>query len=204
MVERMDALFGRVIDRLRLVGEDPDEWVIVFTSDHGEMLGERGLWGKINFYESAVRVPLIVRWPERFDPGVVDENVSLCDLYATLCEVAEVPVPDDVDSRSLVPLLEGDTEDWNDEAISQGADNTAVHGGLGPEELMIKRGDLKYCWYGEGEPELLFDLDRDPGETTNYVDDPAYTSDVERFRERRGELGYGPNADPDYENAGYR
>jgi choline-sulfatase len=204
MVERMDSLFGRVIERLRLCGEDPDEWVIVFTSDHGEMLGERGLWGKINFYEPTVNVPLIIRWPERFDPGTVKQNVSLCDLYATLCDIADIPIPDNVDSRSLVPLLEGDTDDWDDEAVSQGADNTAVHGGLGPEELMIKRGDLKYCWYGEGEGEILFDLNRDPGENTNYVDDAEYAEEVEAFRERRGELGYGPNADPDYVNAGYR
>jgi choline-sulfatase len=205
MVERVDALFGQVIDQLRQVGEDPDEWMIVFTSDHGEMLGERGLWGKINFYEPAARVPLIIRWPERFDSGIVDQNVSLCDLYATLCELAEIPIPDDVDSRSLVPLLEDETNDWADEAISQGGDNTAVHGGLGPEELMIKQDDLKYCWYGEGEPEpeVLFDLDLDSGETTNYADDPEYSVELDRFRERRGELGYGPNADPDYENAGY-
>lgn len=204
MVERMDELFGRVIDQLRHVGEDPDEWVIVFTSDHGEMLGERGLWGKINFYESAVRVPLIIRWPERFDPSVVEENVNLCDLYATLCDLADIPIPDGLDSRSLVPLMDGDTDDWDNETVSQGADNTAVHGGLGDEELMIKHGDLKYCYYGEGEPELLFDLDRDPDETTNYIDDPEYADAVERFRDRRGELGYGPNADPNYENAGYR
>lgn len=204
MVERIDELFGRVIDRLRQVGEDPDEWVIVFTADHGEMLGERGLWGKINFYESAVRVPLIIRWPERFDAETVDVNVSLCDLYATLCELAGIPVPDGLDSRSLVDLMAGNSAGWSDEVISQGADNTAVHAGLTEEELMIKHGDLKYCYYGPGEPELLFDLDRDPEETRNFIDDPEYGDAIERFRERRSALGYGPTADPNYENAGYK
>jgi choline-sulfatase len=208
MVERVDDLFAGIIEALEHNGEDPDEWVIVFTSDHGEMLGERGMWGKGQFLESSARVPLIVRYPERFDPGAVEENVSLCDIYATLCDLGGVPVPDGLDSRSLVPLMEGDTDRWHDvydnEAVSQDVTNNSVTGGVESEHLMIKRDDLKYCYYGEDEPELLLDLARDPEETTNVVDDPRYEDDLAAFRERRGELGYGPNADPDYENAGYR
>lgn len=207
MVERVDGLFGRVIDALEHHGEDPDEWVIVFTSDHGEMLGERSMWGKGQFLEPSARVPLVVRYPERFDPAVVSENVSLCDLYATVCDLAGLPTPDGLDSRSLVPLLAGDADRWHDayenEAVSQGVGNGSVKRGVDCDHLMIKRDDLKYCYYGEDHPEVLFDLERDPEETTNYVEDPEYTDAVERFRERRGELGYGPNADPDYETAGY-
>jgi choline-sulfatase len=207
MVERVDGLFGRVIEALEHHGEDPDEWVIVFTSDHGEMLGERAMWGKGQFLESSARVPLIVRYPAEFDPGTVAENVTLCDLYATLCDLADLPVPDGLDSRSLVSLLAGETDRWHDaydnEAVSQGVGNGSVKGGVDTDHLMIKQDDLKYCYYGERFDEVLFDLERDPEERTNYASDPDYADALARFRERRGELGYGPNADPDYETAGY-
>jgi choline-sulfatase len=204
MVERVDDLFGRVLDALEAAGEDLDEWVVVFTSDHGEMLGERGMWGKGQFYEPSARVPLIVRYPERFDPGTVEENVSLCDLYATLCDLADVPVPADRDSRSLVPLMAGETAGWTNEAVVQDVSNGSLTDGVESEHLMIKRDHLKYCYFGEDNEEVLFDLEADPGETTNRIEEDAYAEAVGAFRERRAELGYGPDADPDYENAGYR
>ena len=207
MVERVDAMFGRVIDALRHHGEDPDEWVIVFTSDHGELLGERAMWGKGQFLESSARVPLIIRHPERFQPSVVSENVNLCDIYATVCDLAGVPVPDGLDSRSLAPLMAGETSHWHErydnETVSQDVGNGSLTDGVRSEHIMIKRDDLKYCYYGENAPEVLFDLDRDPNETTNYARDPAYADAVATFRDRRGELGYGPDANPDYESAGY-
>jgi len=145
-------------------------------------------------YEGSVRVPLVVRWPDRFDGSdAVQKNVNLCDLHATLSDLAGLPVPDGLDSRSLVPLLEGDSADWNDEAVSQ-------HVG---EHLMIKRGDLKYGYYREHDSEVLFDLERDPGETTNYVDAPEYADRLSDFRDRRSELGFGPAAVADYRTAGY-
>jgi len=207
MVEEIDDQFGDVLDAVEHAGEDLDDWIVVVTSDHGEMLGDHGVWQKSTFYEGSVRVPLVIRYPERFDPATVEENVSLYDLHATLCDLAGLPLPEGTDSRSLAPLMAGDTrhwhEDYHNEAVSQYADNSSVGDGIEQEDLMIKRDDLKYCYYTDDDGEVLFDLDRDPGETTNLVDDPAYAEDLRRFRERRGELGYGPNADPDYRNAGY-
>jgi len=194
MVDTVDEYFGRVMDALEAAGEDLDEWIVVYTSDHGEMLGEHGVWEKKKFYEASARVPLVIRWPERFpDGGTVEENVNLIDLYATLSELAGLPVPDDLDSRSLVPLLEGDGADWNNETVSQ----------YDGRNLLVKRDDLKYQYYGDSDSEVLWDLDRDPSETENFVDDPAYADAVERFRDRRDELGYGPNPDPGYDGAGY-
>ena len=68
---------------------------------------------------------------------------------------------------------------------------------------MVKHGDLKYTCFGHDDSEILFDLDRDPGEERTVADDERYADDVRRFRTRRDELGYGPDPDPDYENAGY-
>ncbi|MCC5846100.1 MAG: sulfatase-like hydrolase/transferase [Verrucomicrobia bacterium] len=194
MIDQVDTYFGQILDKLKALGEDLDDWIIVYTSDHGEMLGEHGIWEKTRFYEGSARVPLIIRWPRQFAHRVVDQNVNLCDLFATLCDLAGLEIPDNLDSRSLVPLLKGETSGWNNESVSQ----------HGKSHVMIKRDDLKYQYYGEKIPEVLFDLKADPGETSNVVESPDYADAVRAFRARLAELGHGPNADKNYINAGYR
>ncbi len=195
MIEAMDDAFATVLDALAQMGQNLDDWIVVYTSDHGEMLGEHGVWEKQKFYEASVRVPLIARWPAAFAGGRTrQENVNLCDLFATLCDLAGLPIPPGLDSRSLAPLLHGaENPAWDDESVSQ----------FGSHNLMIKRGYLKYQYYGEESPELLFDLHADPGETTNFLAAPAYADDLARFRARRAALGYGPDAPTEYVNAGY-
>ncbi|MFW6598820.1 sulfatase-like hydrolase/transferase [Propionibacteriaceae bacterium Y2011] len=180
MIESMDDRLGRLLDHLTALGQDLDDWVIVYTSDHGEMLGEHGVWEKQKFFDASVRVPLLIRYPKAFGSAVVSENVSLVDLFATLVDLAGIPCPDGLDSRSLVPLCEGTATDWPDEAISQ-FDRT---------NLMIKVGDLKYQWYAGDRSEVLFDLAGDPGELRNAVADPRHVEAVARFRRRRAELGF--------------
>ena len=107
MVEESDRQFGRVMKALEDVGENLDDWIIIYTTDHGEMQGEHGVWEKQKFYEGSAKVPLVIRWPKCFGHRIVHENVNLCDLFATMCEMAELPVPDGLESRSLVPLMEG-------------------------------------------------------------------------------------------------
>lgn len=193
MVENADMMLGRVIAALRHHGQDIDDWIVVYTSDHGEMLGQHGIWEKQKFYEASARVPLIIGWPREFRARRVAANVNLCDLYATLCELAALPVPADLDSRSLVRLLRGITTDWVNETVS--------HFGVG--NVMIKLDGLKYQYYGEDMPEVLFDLAADPDETHDGANDKGYATAMASFRRRRAELGYGPDADPEYRNAGY-
>lgn len=213
MVDTLDDWYARVLSRLEDLGENLDEWIIIYTSDHGEMLGQHGIWEKTRFYEASVRVPLIIRWPAMFDGGkVVNENVNLCDIFATLCDLAGIETPRGLDSRSLVPLMEGKTSGWNNESISQMGDMSATpvpgnleyRGGAKADSnhVMIKQDALKYQYYGE-DPEVLFDLAADPGETRNVAQDPTYTATMARLRARLAELGHGPNADPNYVNAGY-
>lgn len=183
MVETLDQHFGRILDALRHVGQDLDDWIIVYTSDHGEMLGEHGIWEKQKFYEASARVPLIIRWPANIPTGrFVEANVNLCDLFATMCDLAGIPVPSGLDSRSLRPLMDGRAVDWDDETMSQ----------FGQHNLMIKRGPLKYQSYGPHMPEVLFDLEQDPTETVDYADHPHYRDKMASFRTRRAELGYEP------------
>lgn len=195
-VENNDLRFRRVLDTLEYVGENLDEWIIIYTTDHGEMLGEHSIWEKQKFFDGSVRVPLIIRYPKRFAGGtVVDKNVNLCDLYATLCELAGIPVPADtaMDSRCLVPLMKGCTDGWNNESVSQWSGRN----------LMIQQDLLRYQYYGQEMPEVLFDLQKNPAETVNFIDAPAYAGAVKVFRARRAELGFGPDAEKNYKNAGY-
>jgi choline-sulfatase len=183
MIETLDENFGRTLQTLEHVGENLDDWIIIYTTDHGDMLGEHGLWEKTQFFEGSARVPLMIRWPKGFAGGrVVDENVNLCDLFATLCDTCHVPLPETpLDSRSLRPLLENTGQPWDNETVSQ----------LNVHPTMIKRDALKYCFYGDEGPEVLFDLAADPDENTNVIDDPQYASAVENFRKRLHEINDG-------------
>ncbi len=193
MIETADEYFGKVIEKIKSLGENLDDWIIIYTSDHGEMLGQHGIWEKTRFYEASVKVPLFIRCPNRFKPRVVNQNVNLCDIFATLCDLAEIPIPENLDSRSLVQLMNGNTENWTNETISQ----------LANCHLMIKWDSLKYQYYGEDIPEVLFDLEKDPGETANFTKEPAYSKITSKFRARLADLGFGPNAVTHYKNAGY-
>lgn len=196
MIHTIDQQYAQMLDLLKHVGQNLDDWIIVYTSDHGEMLGEHGVWEKQKFYEGSVRVPLIIRWPNglgKSNGKTINQNVSLCDLFATLCDMAEIPTPDGLDSRSLVPLIKGDSSNWRNEALAQ----------YGPENYMIKQDDLKYSYYGSEMPEVLFDLKTDPKELTNFIGHPNYAQHVAQFRQRLADLGHGPNANPNYKNVGY-
>lgn len=182
MIETVDDHFGTIIDALEAVGQNLDEWIIIYTSDHGEMLGEHGVWEKQKFFEGSAKVPLILRWPSRISSGItVDENVSLCDIFATLCELADLQVPSGLDSRSLAPLLTEHPRIWENEVVSQ----------FGGSNLMIKRDHLKYQYYGSDMPEVLFDLQENPQETVNFIYDPQYVDVISQFRKRTQELGFG-------------
>ena len=207
MVEGIDEDYGAIMAALERAGQNLDDWIIIYTSDHGEMLGERAVWEKTKFFEGSVKVPLIIRLPGRANAGRrVQENVNLCDLFATICALVDVPTPHGLDSRSLVPLLHGDGDGWDNESVSHYGGTHLGHEAHFDryENLMIKRDQLKYQYYGRDMPEALFDLASDPGETVNVAGHGDYAAAMARFRRRRAQLGYGPDADPAYQNAGYQ
>lgn len=187
MIEMTDTLFGRVLDKIAACGQDLDDWLVIYTSDHGEMLGEHDKWWKLSFYEGSVKVPLVMRGPRLFTGGGrrVAANVSLCDLFATLVEIggAKALAGAGRDSRSLWPMLRqeaGAAEAWPDEVVSQ----------YGGNACLVKRGTLKYQWYGEEREEVLFDLAEDPGETRNVIGEARYAAVVAEMR-GRGRGGWG-------------
>jgi choline-sulfatase len=155
--------------------------VVIFASDHGDMLAEKGMVQKRTFYEWSSRVPLIVRLPDRRQAGTVRaQPVNLIDLLPTFLELAGVGSWLPVDGRSLLPLLNGDEqpppgkEPWEtfSEYHSQG-----VHAPC----FMLRRGWMKYI-YIHGHDEQLFNLDEDPGEWHNLAREPRYREQAEEMR----------------------
>lgn len=173
MVSWIDDRVGELMETLRATGMDQDT-VVVFTSDHGEMLGERGMWLKMCMYEWSVRVPLIIAWPGTLGPRRVAANVSLVDLLPTLMDLGTTPgVPpaepvESIDGHSLRTLLQqGSDAQWKDIAISD------YGAGPMPSPLrMVKRGQWKFIHMATQAP-MLFDLSSDPDELDDRSADPA-------------------------------
>ena len=176
----VDDLIGRLMGALRSAALAEDT-IVILTSDHGEMLGERGLWYKMSFFEGACRVPLIVAAPGRFEPRRVGANVSLVDLMPTLVELAGGAMQSlgvSVDGRSLTPHLRG--AGGHDEAIGE----YLAEGAIAPM-VMIRRGPVKFI-HSPADPDQLFDLADDPGERSNLTNDPARAALVADFRAEVG------------------
>ncbi len=169
-ISYIDDQVGRLLAALKSAGVEHDT-VVILTGDHGDMLGERGLWYKMSFYEWAARVPLVVYAPGRFAARRIARNVSLLDLYPTLVDLAgggEPDLPAPLPGRSLVPLMNGRAEGWPDAVHGE----YLAEGAVGPL-VMIRRGTHKYI-VGEDSPAQLFDVAADPDELTDLIADPAH------------------------------
>ena len=168
LVTLTDEHIGRL---LSVVDSSPlqENTVVIYISDHGEMAGQHGIWQKQCFYESSVRVPLIVRGP-RLASGVrVGANVSLVDIMPTLMDLAQTPVPDGLRGRSLLPGLRGET-------IQEEAVVAEYHAqGMLSAGYMTKKGNLKYNHYVDHPPQL-FDLVADPYEVKNLAGRPDWAA----------------------------
>ncbi len=165
MIAYVDDKLGALLGALQSAGL-ADDTVVIVTSDHGDMLGERGLWYKMSFFEGSARVPLIVHAPARFAPRRVARNVSLVDLFPTILDLAGGAAPepaDPIDGASLVPLLGGDERDWPDLVLGEYTAEAAV-----APIFMVRRGRWKYIAC-DADPPQLYDLDADPRELDNLA-----------------------------------
>lgn len=117
MIEHLDNSVGRFLDKLEELDE-LENTIIVFTSDHGEMLGDYGQWQKLSPFQASVGVPFVVAGPSIADRPVSDAPATLLDLHATFLDYAGVPIPNDIDSRTMRPLLEGEAEQTRDVVYS--------------------------------------------------------------------------------------
>ena len=183
-ISYVDELIGRLLSTLEASGL-AEETAVVLTSDHGEMLGERGLWFKMSFLDPSARVPLIVRLPGRRTPRRIAEPVSLLDLVPTLVEAAtgEPPGPEQrLDGSSLLGLL-GEVPGARAERSIFGE---YLAEGVTEPAVMIRRGDHKFIAC-PGDPDLLYDLASDPREVENLAERPEHAERLEELRSRARE-----------------
>jgi choline-sulfatase len=170
-ISYVDERIGEVLAALRGAGL-ADETIVVFTADHGEMLGERGLWYKMSFFEPSVRVPLIVWAPARIPAGRVAGPVSLLDVAPTLLGLAAHPDADEIaaelDGASLAPLLDGRATAGPRDVVSE-----YLAEGVTSPAFMIRRGQHKFVSCGT-DPDRLYDLARDPKELVNQAEDSEH------------------------------
>ncbi|NQU30645.1 MAG: sulfatase-like hydrolase/transferase [Anaerolineae bacterium] len=173
MIKQIDDQVGRLLEGLEESGQR-DNTVVIFTSDHGEMLGDHGLIQKgCRFYEGLVRVPLIFSWPGRFREGLQsDALVELIDKAPTLLELAGVELPECMQGRSLMPLLtgEGEVNEHRQGVRCEYYDALDMPDGTFATMYRDRRYKLVvYHGHGLGE---LYDLVNDPGEFENLWDEP--------------------------------
>ena len=159
----IDDNIGKLLKTLEECGL-ADDTLIVFSGDHGDMLGERGLWYKMHWFEMSARVPLLVHAPKRFAAHRVSQSVSTLDLLPTLVELAGGQVEQglELEGHSLLPHLQG--KGGHDEVLGE----YMAEGTVSPL-MMIRRGPWKFV-YSEQDPLLLFNLDSDPQELHNLAE----------------------------------
>ncbi len=179
-VSYVDDHIGSLVTALGDTGFATDT-IIMVLADHGEMLGERGLWYKMSFFEGACRIPLFIHAPHLFAPRAVSESVSLIDLLPTLVELAgngnSTPMVTEIEGRSLLPHLQG--RGGHDEVLGE----YLAEGAIAPI-VMVRSGRGKFI-HSPVDPDQFYDLADDPDERRNLAataGDHAATPLRERVR----------------------
>ncbi|KAH6723699.1 alkaline-phosphatase-like protein [Leptodontidium sp. MPI-SDFR-AT-0119] len=175
-VSYVDDCIGKLLETLKECRLDEDT-IIVFSGDHGDMLGERGLWYKMSYFEASVRVPMIINHPATFKPHHVTANVSTLDILPTLVDLAHTKLwaglP--MDGTSLLPHLEN-RPGGSDTVFAE----YCGEGTIAPM-MMIRRGDWKYITC-PADPDQLYNLSTDPKELLNLASltpkHPLFTTEV--------------------------
>ncbi len=178
MVSYMDHMVGRlqrVLEESGLI----ENTVVIFTADHGEMLGERGMWYKFNPFEWSLRIPMIVAAPGGLKGVQENKLVSLVDLLPTFIDFAsperKVEPIDSIDGKSIKPMLYGEKCDQPDEVMIE----FTAEGTYAPA-LILRKGDWKYI-YCETDPGMMFNLAEDPNETRNLCEISEFEDKAEEM-----------------------
>lgn len=176
-ISYIDAMLGDILKTLETCGLS-ESTAIVFTSDHGEMLGERGIWFKKHFFEDSLKVPLMIAAPS-IEPGRCEVLVSLVDLLPTFCGLATGrpwnATVDEIEGSDLTALIARPSP-HTDRAIYAEYLAEATQDPI----FMIRRGELKFV-ASETDPPLLFNVANDPSELVNLANDPTFKTIVQEF-----------------------
>jgi choline-sulfatase len=174
LTQWLDEEVGKVLRALR-DSVAADNTVVIYTTDHGENMGEHGLWWKNCMYEHASRVPLIVSWPSRWKGGERrTQACSLVDVVQTIAEIGGAAVPGDWNGDSMVRWLDNAKSDWKDVAVSEYYAHNIASG-----FAMIRMGRYKYVYHTAADANHpaereLYDLESDPGEFQNLAEQAKY------------------------------
>ncbi|WP_282604613.1 choline-sulfatase [Pelagibius sp. Alg239-R121] len=181
-ISYLDEKIGELLDTLKTCDLE-DDTVVLFCADHGDMLGERGLWFKMSFFEGANRVPMFLYAPGRFTARNVTEPTSTLDVLATLVDLAGLDLDDSIagDGRSLLGLARGErgSENGEDRPVYS---EYAAESSIDPM-MMIRQGRWKFN-FCEVDPPQLFDLEADPLELTDLASDPAHAASLAYFTDQ--------------------
>lgn len=185
MVEYVDQQLGRVLNTLNSLSLR-DDTIVIYMADHGDLIGQHGMWYKNSFFEGSARVPLIVDLPtsmgaQRYQ---ISNPVSTLDLYPTLCDLLNLRAPNSLEGRSLAGRLFG-TDPSPGEAFSENKR-------MGIAARMIRTPEYKFCYYEDGLRQLYSMANDRDTETTNLATDPTYAS-VMADLEARALLNWNPD-----------
>ena len=182
MISLIDDQVGRILEALRETGQDRDT-LVVFMSDHGEMLGDHGIYFKgPHFYDCQMRVPLVIRWPGgSVNAGRrIEGLVELVDLAPTLLDAGELEIPQRMQGKSLLPMLRGEAEtEFVHEQVFAEYYNAWTHGDAYGSMLRTQKEKI-VVYHGTGQGEF-YDLENDPQEFLNLWEEPL-------VRDRRNDL----------------
>ncbi len=187
-ITRADQAVGEILDALERLKLD-DNTVVIFTSDHGSLLGDHGLNGKWLMYENSIRVPMIIYDP-RIDPKVAngrrDDMVLSIDLAPTMLALAGVEIPPAMQGKNMMPLVKQEPVDWRTQFYYQHTYQTNPPRSPIPNTEGIRTEDWKFVRYPDTVPvyEQLFDLTHDPLERNNLASDALYAKRLEELRKQ--------------------
>ena len=182
LVYRTDAMIGQIMEALAENGLD-ENTLIIYTSDHGDMQGEHGLFWKHVFYEESVRVPLIFSWPGRIPAGQRCGNVvSAIDVAATMLDAMDAPALPNSPGRSFLPQIDGRSgaPAWQEVAFSEYCTDKFAPP-EGAYQRMIRREEWKYVHYHK-QPPQMFNLREDPDELVDRSGDPGCQPVLQELR----------------------
>ncbi len=183
-IAAVDENVGRVLDYLDEEGLT-ENTLVIYTSDQGFYLGEHGWFDKRFMYDESFKTPLLIRWPNVITPKTTEsEMVQNLDFAQTFLEAAEILPPDDMQGESLMPLLKGETEKWDRDAVYYHYyEYPAEHAVKRHYGIATKDFKLIHFYFDVNEWEL-YDRKKDPSEMNNVYDDPAYTDTAAQLKEK--------------------
>ena len=187
-IKAVDENVGRLLDHLEKTNQ-LDNTLIVYTSDQGFYLGEHGWFDKRFIYDESFKTPLIVSWPGVVEPGSKsDIMVQNLDFAQTLLEAAGETPPSDMQGESLIPILKGELENWNRDAVYYHYyEYPAVHMVKRHYGIVTKEYKLAHFYYDVDEWEL-YDRLNDPNEMNNVYDNPQYVDVVKELKAKLADL----------------